>query len=779
MERFVPAGDSYYDPACPDESDDEEQPLGGWNPAGSDPSKEELVIRDSGPTPTYTEADLYPTIPDPECLPEWPLACYWPVYVSNFRLDNFAEEARNEQIANFFAAKGLLVRMIFMREPEGCLYFKKFQRSSLLLDMLVYFTSKEDAQWAVRTCHRQTYYGHRLNVWPGRTPEYFDNTRSIRFQLPKTKCAAMSESVVELILRNKGHAIDTVARMSIVDVIVEFGNEESMRNAVRGTEYWIPFELQEPTMKQRFLERDVRIDLMQVMREKLTFMAMTPPQEVLEALLAGIPPSVDRSWENMNKPRPPPEAVVKLIKAKRTERKQFMEEKRGQGKKRPVETTGNVLLEGEPAPKAMTLKQLKGVVRNQANRILNKNKWTRANTMDCRLAKLKDKYLDARNDLLNLLALKKFSDPQRRQQEELFYQMLAIEYQMMEMIPQSSGALYCPPLELGLAKACLVAGELLPFPEPPTFAVDPEKYVDEVPPANPSLNQPPPFIPTVRPYCAADLNPTTVDPSCDPDWPLAHLWPVYVFNFRVNVLRGDRRNDQIREYFAAKGLLATCIFIPYDCEAISNQLIDMLVYFTSREDAATAIELCHRDSYYGHRLNVFPGREPVFFDVTGGRTIVVPIKQERPIPLDSLMRNAMRPDRVTSCNRFEDGVAFYEYGDPNDAEHAILAIRKQRPNKAFRPYQLKELRKKQRFLESDKKADILEQVARDGQPQPALLEALIAGSVPAGLLNWNWRGWTELRSWPGQKCTLEKQQIRNRLLKVLDIWRQMVKIPLD
>uniref|UniRef100_A0A8D8E9G3 (northern house mosquito) hypothetical protein n=1 Tax=Culex pipiens TaxID=7175 RepID=A0A8D8E9G3_CULPI len=143
------------------------------------------------------------------------------------------------------------------------------------------------------------------------------------------------------------------------------------------------------------------------------------------------------------------------------------------------------------------------------------------------------------------------------------------------------------------------------------------------------------------------------------------------------------------------------------------------------------------------------------------------------------MRNAMRPERVTSCNRFDDGVAFYEYGDPNDAEHAIMAIRKQRPNKAFRPYQLKELRQKQRFLESDKKADILEQVARDGQPQPALLEALIAGSVPAGMLNWNWRGWTELRSWPGQKCTLEKQLIRNRILKVLDIWRQMVKIPLD
>ncbi|KAL1378822.1 hypothetical protein pipiens_015329 [Culex pipiens pipiens] len=95
--------------------------------------------------------------------------------------------------------------------------------------------------------------------------------------------------------------------------------------------------------------------------------------------------------------------------------------------------------------------------------------------------------------------------------------MLTIAYQMLEMIPQVA--------------------------EP----LDPERYEDEVPHAKPSLEPSPAFIPTVRPYSAADFNPSTLDLSCALDRPLTHLWPVYVFKTRVNVQNGDRRNNPIWE----------------------------------------------------------------------------------------------------------------------------------------------------------------------------------------------------------------------------------------
>lgn len=66
--------------------------------------------------------------------------------------------------------------------------------------------------------------------------------------------------------------------------------------------------------------------------------------------------------------------------------------------------------------------------------------------MDCRLAKMKDIYLDARNVLLDFVAIKELFGPKKHQRDELFHQMLTIAYQMMEMILQSGGALSCLPL---------------------------------------------------------------------------------------------------------------------------------------------------------------------------------------------------------------------------------------------------------------------------------------------------------------------------------------------
>ncbi|KAL9695065.1 hypothetical protein quinque_014350 [Culex quinquefasciatus] len=386
--------------------DDEEEPLSGWNPSGTKPPQQEEPREPIAP-PTYTEADLYPTIPDPECLPEWPLACYWPVFVANFRLDDLAEQPRNAQIASYFAAKGLLTRMFFIRESITCQCYTKYQQQSMLLDMLVYFTCEEDAVRAIWSCHRESYYGHLLNVWPGRTPVFLDVSRS-----------------------HHGPCVETVARFSECDVVVEFANAKTMRAAIRYTQFWMPKMLTQATQKQGFLERDVGQELLQMIADNPGFLDMVPPKE--------------------------------------------------------------------PCPHRATTFPSRIVLRREV--------WSNST--------------------------------------KTFHPLTA------------------------------------------------------------QSRSPSTVIPTVRRYSAADLLPTALDSSCEPSW------SVYVENFRLNKLNVALCNDQIHNYFAAKGLLATRIFIhdhPKQPFFVWYQkkvmVLDKLVYFTSQDDADTVIQLCHRDSYYGHYLN--------------------------------------------------------------------------------------------------------------------------------------------------------------------------------
>lgn len=118
----------------------------------------------------------------------------------------------------------------------------------------------------------------------------------------------------------------------------------------------------------------------------------------------------------------------------------------------------------------------------------------------------------------------------------------------------------------------------------------------------------------VRPYDESDLKPVAVDGRCAADWPLAHLWPVYVGNFRC----ADCTQcwNAIRHFFGSKGLLVHWFFQLNDDYYFQFQkkanLYDGLVYFGSEQDAQLALQ-CDHSIHNGYTLNVFPGRDPVYF----------------------------------------------------------------------------------------------------------------------------------------------------------------------
>lgn len=115
-------------------------------------------------------------------------------------------------------------------------------------------------------------------------------------------------------------------------------------------------------------------------------------------------------------------------------------------------------------------------------------------------------------------------------------------------------------------------------------------------------------------YTVEDLSVVEVDGRCPPNWPLANFWPVYVGNFRC--AQENQCHNAIRHYFASKGLLVHWFFQLKDDYFLQFQrkanLYDGLVYFGSEQDAVKALESDH-SIYNGYTLNVFPGRDPIYF----------------------------------------------------------------------------------------------------------------------------------------------------------------------
>ncbi|XP_062562456.1 uncharacterized protein LOC134225989 [Armigeres subalbatus] len=242
----------------------------------------------------YSADDLYPSEKDPRCDPDWQLSTFWPVFVGNFRVEVWKQEAWLTQVSNYFAYRGLLTRMIFFPRNEPGL-FANYQKNCLLTDMLVYFTSKEDSERAIATCHQDSYYGFKLNVLPGRTPLYYDNSRSILFT--KVGSELPQEYNIVRVLSKFG-SIDFAARFPEEDVLVEFGTTDGMLCALQGQMKWTPRRMNKETMKQRFVEATVMNEIELAMRSNATFMDMRPDESVLQRLFEGKCPIVDTPWMN-------------------------------------------------------------------------------------------------------------------------------------------------------------------------------------------------------------------------------------------------------------------------------------------------------------------------------------------------------------------------------------------------------------------------------------------------------------------------------------------------
>lgn len=252
----------------------------------------------------YSSNDLYPTKKDPSCDPDWQLSAYWPVFVGNFRVEEWNAEKWPTQISNYFGYRGLLTRMIVFpqnkpdpskKKKKREYSFAEYQKYAHLIDMLVYFTSKEDAERAVKTCHQDTYYGYRLNVLPGRTPLYYDNSRSILFSGVGSHLP-LEYYIVKVL--SKFGPIDFAARFPVDDVVVEFETTEGMLHALQNQMKWVPKEITEQTMKQRFVEATIMPDIELAIQKKSGFMDMRPSESVLQWLYERKRPPVNTAWMN-------------------------------------------------------------------------------------------------------------------------------------------------------------------------------------------------------------------------------------------------------------------------------------------------------------------------------------------------------------------------------------------------------------------------------------------------------------------------------------------------
>lgn len=243
-------------------------------------------------TRKYTEADLNPTEKDSRCNPDWQLAPFWPVYVSNFKVKELGENVLHTQVSEYFASKGLLTRMIFHEGP-GNQYYDGLQKKNKLMDMLVYFVRKQDADDAIRLCHGEMYRGFKLNLFCGRQPDYFDNNRCL-------VVANGNKTNVEELVQQAcvAELPECTGRRSLGQYVAQFATPNGIFAATMQLQELNPTTLKGRFKKQRFVEREVKAEILQKIESTPAFMDMKPRDTVLQSLLKGIIPQVDLGWKN-------------------------------------------------------------------------------------------------------------------------------------------------------------------------------------------------------------------------------------------------------------------------------------------------------------------------------------------------------------------------------------------------------------------------------------------------------------------------------------------------
>lgn len=336
------------------------------------------------------------------------------------------------------------------------LTFRRQQRKTLLQDMLVYFTCQEDAERAIRCCDKTTYYGHTLNVLPGRVPVYFDPERTVCFRVGK-KSFHLTDTIVEQKLRYRGcDNIGTIVKYTDCEVFVEFDDGYSMRRAVAETKLWIPSMLSHPVKKQRYLEQDCKYQMMFMIQENPSFLDMVPPEYVLNDLLNGKLPPVVRDWENWAAPKRLRPEVMQAITRERLKTKQHLLE--NARAKREAKRKGLPIVKN---PDSGYIKRHKQEVLRQKEAILGithhnpkrrKDSFAHAEWIKSRYNKLLEEFNDTRSKLLIENRNRTLAE-----RNKLFYDLLRLEKELGNHIDKYLIGLELNELYNGLAVAIIVA----------------------------------------------------------------------------------------------------------------------------------------------------------------------------------------------------------------------------------------------------------------------------------------------------------------------------------
>ncbi|XP_039429114.1 uncharacterized protein LOC120412628 isoform X2 [Culex pipiens pallens] len=229
--------------------------------------------------PKYSAADLWPPGSKDR---DFPPAAFFPVYVGNFLCQQRAELVARVQ--QYFASKGLLARMVFVRSAQND-PFQSYQDKTKLYDCLVYLTRQRDAQDAVKYLHRDKYYGHRLNVFPGRNRHYFspDSTVQVVGQVPGVCDDSPAQMFEDEVRKATCKAISCNARNALDQVLLEFKSSEEMETGIRlAYRKGIGLtSIKTPALKQRFIEADIK----QEIRKRQQFVQELPSPDVLRKLM--------------------------------------------------------------------------------------------------------------------------------------------------------------------------------------------------------------------------------------------------------------------------------------------------------------------------------------------------------------------------------------------------------------------------------------------------------------------------------------------------------------
>lgn len=227
----------------------------------------------------YSPADLQP--PGGGSLSD-----FFPVYLGNFWC--VQPDLLVRRVQEYFASRGLLVRMVFLRDAVND-SFRNLQDENKLYDCLVYFVRPEDAEDACRFLHRELYYGHRVNLFPGRVPVFFDCARAIKYNIINHS-NVITEQVLEKDLTSKaGARVECIVKHAVRDIFVELSDPDNMQTVSAGYWFCTPDRVNQNQPKQRFLEQDVQGEIDASLPQ---LMAQMPTEQILTALYNGINPQV-------------------------------------------------------------------------------------------------------------------------------------------------------------------------------------------------------------------------------------------------------------------------------------------------------------------------------------------------------------------------------------------------------------------------------------------------------------------------------------------------------